>query len=107
MKLLAGQRQKKSIGSEEQMHRDIHPDPCRIMVAKSLKSKVRLIRKMPNQCHVYALVITLVPLPNTMKQKGCFIGIFAVIVLHRMARSVLIVSVIAKNLEKSINPGLG
>ena len=41
---LAGwaETEKKSIGSKEPMYRDIHPDPCLIMVAKSLKNKVRL-----------------------------------------------------------------
>ena len=85
-------------GSEEPMHRDIHPDSCLIMAAKNSKNKVKLIRKVPNQCHVYTSTIFLVHSPNTMKQKGCFIGISAAIVLHRMARSALIVPVIVKNL---------
>ena len=86
VKLLAVQRQKKLIGSKEQMHRDIHPDLCLILLAKNSKNKVRLIRNVPNQCHLYISMTTVVPLLNTMKQKGCFISIFAVIVLRRMAR---------------------
>ena len=65
---------------------------------QKFKNKVIPIRKMPNQCHAYILMIILVHLPNTMKQKGCSIGIFAVILLHRMARSALIVPLIVKNL---------
>ena len=97
VKLLAGLKQKKSTGSKEQMCRDIHLDPLAILAAKKFIKQVRLIRKVPNQCHEYISMRTLVLLPNKMKQKGCFIGIFAVLVLHRMARSVLIVPVIAKN----------
>ena len=84
-------------GSEEQMHRNIHLDPLAILVAKNSKNKVRLIRNMRNQCHAYILMTTLVVSPNTMKQKGCFIDIFAVPVLPRMARSVPKVPVIATN----------
>ena len=98
VKLLAGLKQTKSTGSEEPMHRNIHPDPCLIMAAKNSKTKVKLIRKVPNQCHVYISTIILVHSLNTMKQKECFIGISAVIVLHRMARSALTVPVIVKNL---------
>ena len=39
----------------------------------------------------------LVLLLNTMRQKGFFKGVFAVLVSHSMARSALIVPVIAKN----------
>ena len=63
---------------------------------QKFKKKVRLITKVPNQC--YISMTTLVLLLNTMKQKWCFIGIFVVLVLHRMAGSVLIVPVIVKNL---------
>ena len=96
-RLLAGLKPKKSTGSKEQMHRDIHPHPLAILVAKNSKIKVRLIRNIRNQCHAYISMTTLVVSPNTMKQKGCFIDIFAVPILPRMARSVPIVPVIAKN----------
>ena len=52
-RLLAGLKQIKSTRSEEQMCRDIYPDPPPTLVAKNSKNKVRLIRKVPNQCHAY------------------------------------------------------
>ena len=95
VKLLAGVKPKKLTGSEEQMRRDTHPDPPPILEAINLRNRARLFSKVPNQCHVYILMTILAFLPNTKKQQGCFIGISAVLVLHRMARSALKVPMIA------------
>ena len=65
---------------------------------QKFKNQGQTYQKSAKSCHAYMSMTTLVLLPNTMKQKECFIGISAVLVLHRMARSVLIVLVIAKNL---------
>ena len=45
VKLLAGLKQKKSTGSEEQMRRDIHLDPLPILAAKNSKNKVQTYQK--------------------------------------------------------------
>ena len=54
---------------------------------QKFKNKIRLIKKVTSPCHVCTSMTILVPLTNTMIQKGCFIDIFVVLVLHRRARS--------------------
>ena len=98
--MLDGLKLKKMIGSEELMLRDMYLDLYPIMVIIIKKNKDGLIKKVPCPCHVCSSMTILVPLRNTMKQKGCFIDISVVLVLHRRARSVLIVSMIVKNLKK-------
>ena len=92
VKLLAGLKQKKSTASEEQIHRDTHPDPLPILVAKKKKQGQTYQKSAKSMPCVY------------FNDNSCTFtkhhetkGVFAVLVLHRMARSAFIAPVIAKN----------
>ena len=67
-RLLASLKQKKSTGSKEQY-----------WWPKIQKTRSDVSEKMRNQYHPYISMTTLVVSANTMKQKGCFIDIFAVL----------------------------
>ena len=66
----------------------------------------KLTKKVPSPCHACISMTIFVLSTNTMKQKGCFIGIFEALVSHRRARSVLIVQVIVKITKKRVTLGM-
>ena len=98
VKLLAGLKQKK-IDRIQRANAQRHTSgPPTNTGDQKFKKQGHIYQKSTKSMPCIYLMTILVILPNTMKQKGCFIDTSAVLVLHRMARSALIVPVIAKNL---------